>query len=292
MRNELDEIRARYQTEIDDLRIALNQSDAKNESLGIKLAKSRVRSDEAREQLDAERETVLRMQSTIKNLKRDRDGRIQKRFQEKEDRSDSDELSEYENDDSPASKRSRDDEKTTFIDRENLDEKTSVSSGGGGISRGTSGKLQFALTPRDFHRPTLKDTHYSTIKKYAEDIEYCNTCGLSYTRDNDRTTEIPSKALEKTIDMQFKAKANASKLGELVVKHWKDRSIVSDERFVQALKQVFDSGSDQSASNSFEGLRTRVNELEFKNDPHRQATAADSIRKLLEIEEDTRDMSL
>ena len=82
-----------------------------------------------------------------------------------------------------------------------------------------------------------------------------------------------------------------AKLGDEVVKHWKNREKISDERFVQALKQVFDSGTDRSASNSFEGLRTRVNELIFQYDPNRQATAADSIRKLLEIEEDTRDIT-
>ena len=110
LRNELEDVRASYQKEIDDLRAALHQGNAKSESLGVKLMKTRIRNDEIREQLDAELETNRRMQSTIENLKRDRDGRIQMRFREKEERSESGEMSDGEVDDSPASKRSKSDE--------------------------------------------------------------------------------------------------------------------------------------------------------------------------------------
>ena len=187
--------------------------------MGVKLAKTRFRNDEIREQLEAELETNRRMQSTIENLKRDRDGRIQMRFREKEERSESGEMSDGEVDDSPASKRSKSDEKSSSAEQQDLDTKHGLSSEGGGKTQVRGSQLQLALTPRDFHRPTLKDTHFGTINKYWADIQYCNTCGLSTTRDLDRTTEIPSKALERTIDMQFNAKSNAAKLGAEVVKH-------------------------------------------------------------------------
>ena len=286
LKAEMDSYRVQSQGHIDQIRDDLAIRNQQLAETDASLIRSRVRCDEFHEQLKAEKETNAMLRNTIRNFERDAKGMMPKRFDESSLHPEVGEEEESQTHVSLSRKRPLDDENQDDDDTSIRGSETGLSSEGRWNSNQLGQGIRLSLTPRDFHQPILKSTDYGAITQYNEEIFQCNSFGMADTRPLDRTKELKSKALATTIDDQFKAPANAAKIGEEVAKHWKDREKVSDERFVVALKQVFGSGTDRGSSNSFEALRVAVNDVRFDWDPTNQSSLTPHLIKIREIEED------
>jgi hypothetical protein len=286
LRAELDSYREQTQSDMDKLRDLLFSKSQLFDETEKALHKSRIRSDECQERLEAEKETVARLQHKILNLERNARGVIQTRFDESGYLGDEVEVESPPETGSHGRKRRH--------ETENLDDDGSVieSSETSFSNEGKMGTMNFgqglrlAIAPGNIRQPHLTDTSYRSIKAYQDEIFQSNSYNMASTRPNDRTKELKNKALAHVIDDQFNAPSNVSKIGADIAKLWKDRLQVSDERFLVALKQVFGSGTDQVASNSYEGLRLAINELKFEWDPRNQSSLTTPLVRLREIEED------